>query len=326
MKTVFISKTKKGHDGLICAAITLALITICFLFTTACMGQDTLSMPSDTSWYCLDCNEPALADSSVIAEPSPCPMVPDALDESFWDTQTIHVKGVDIKSLPDTINMVLVDSLHGFSFPYQGKVCSRFKYRGRHAHKGVDIPLRTGDGVYAAFDGVVRVTKVPRCSGGYGNLVVIRHFNGLETYYGHLSRYLVHCGDTVTAGALIGYGGNTGRSTGPHLHFETRYKGHAFDPERIFDFEKGMLRAETIALKKHYFSCHSHHGMTDQQSLAAFNNPPRPTSAPIYYKVRRGDSLSRIAKRQGTNVVNLCKLNGIKENKCIYVGQRLRIK
>ena len=317
MKKTLNSNTQNGHDGLFGAAITLVLITLCFICTSVCTAQDSI---------CMVGIEPNADDTIDLTLPIDHFMMSDGLADFIWNTETIHIKGIDLKALPDTINMVLVDSLHGFSFPYQGKVCSRFKYRGRHAHKGVDIPLRTGDGVYAAFDGVVRVTKVPRCSGGYGNLVVIRHFNGLETYYGHLSKYLVHCGDTVTAGALIGYGGNTGRSTGPHLHFETRYKGHAFDPERIFDFQNRTLRSETISLKKHYFSCHSHYGMTDQQSLAAFKNPPRPTSAPIYYKVMRGDSLSRIAKRQGTNVMNLCKLNGIKENKYIYVGQRLRIK
>lgn len=326
MKKTTNPKSQQGLNSLSCAAITLALITICFLFTSACMAQDSLGMPRDTSLYCLGCSEPASADSNSFAEQSDCLMVPGELDESYWDTETIHVKGVDLKSLPDTITIVLVDSLHGHSLPYQGSVYSRFKYRGTHAHKGVDVPLSVGDDVYAAFDGVVRVVMIPRYSGGYGNLIVIRHYNGLETYYGHLKKALVQVGDTVGAGQLIGYGGSTGRSTGPHLHFETRYMGHAFDPERIFDFANDRLRVETIALKRHYFSCHSHHDMTDQQSLAAFLNPPRIAPAATYCKVKRGDTLTRIAKRYGTTVHNLCKLNRIRASKPIYVGQKLRVR
>lgn len=321
MKNFTNQKSQHGLYGFFCAAITLAIITLCFIVTSACMAQDTISVAKE------NINETAMASDRVDSIPTfNVPKVSDSLDYSYWSTESIHVKGIDLLSLPDTVDLLLVDSLHVYSFPCQGKVCSRFKYRGRHAHKGVDIPLRIGDDINAAFDGVVRVVKPTKHSGGYGNLVVIRHFNGLETYYGHLKKPLVHCGDTVRAGDMIGYAGSTGRSIGPHLHFETRYKGHAFDPERIFDFANGRLRADTIVLKKHYFSCHSHYGMTDQQSLAAFKNPPRNVSTPQYYKVKRGDTLTRIAKRQGTNVVNLCKLNGIKENKYIYVGQMLRIK
>lgn len=250
---------------------------------------------------------------------------PDLMGE-YWDTQTIHVKGVELKALPDTIVVPLVDSLHCYCMPCEGIVCSKFHYRGYHAHKGVDIPLCVGDDVYAAFDGIVRITKRSRYSGGYGDLVVIRHFNGLETYYGHLSKRLVQVGDTVSSGDLIGYGGSTGRSTGPHLHFETRYLGNAFDPERIFDFQNGSLRNDTVSLKKHYFSCHSHYGMTDEQSLAAFLNPPRITPAAKYYKVKKGDSLTHIAKREGTTVKQICKLNNIKSSKILMVGQRLRVK
>lgn len=321
MKNFSNPKSQQDLYSLFCAAITLAIITLCFIATSACMAQDTILVVKE------NINEATMVSDRLDSIPTfNVSKVSDSLDYSYWSTESIHVKGIDLLSLPDTVDLLLVDSLHVYSFPCQGKVCSRFVYRGRHAHKGVDIPLRVGDDINAAFDGVVRIVKPTRQSGGYGNLVVIRHFNGLETYYGHLKKSLVHCGDTVRAGELIGYAGNTGRSNGPHLHFETRYKGKAFDPERIFDFQNRTLRSETLSLKKHYFSCHSHYGMTDQQSLTAFNNPPRPTSAPKYYKVRRGDSLTLIAKRQGTNVVNLCKLNGIKANKYIYVGQKLRIK
>ena len=258
------------------------------------------------------------------------PEIPDSLDTEYWNTDIIHILGVELKDIPDEVELLLVDSIHGFSIPHPGSVTSTFKYRRRRPHKGVDIGLSTGDAVYAAFDGVVRIAMPSRMSGGYGNVIVIRHVNGLETYYGHLSKYIVKAGDIVKAGELIGYGGSTGRSTGPHLHFETRYMGQAFDPERIFDFQNGTLRDEIFTLKKHYFNVNSHYGMTDQQSAKVSSKPPKGTSSgnsgAVYYKVKSGDTLSKIAKRHGTTVSKICKLNGIKQTKTLQIGQRLRVK
>lgn len=257
------------------------------------------------------------------------PMIPDTMDMSYWDPDVIHVVGVSLKDLPDEIEIPLVDSIHGYCIPHPGPVHSTFKFRGRRPHKGVDISLSTGDAVYAAFDGIVRVDMTTRYSGGYGNVVVIRHVNGLETYYGHLSKYIVKSGDIVRAGELIGYGGSTGRSTGPHLHFETRYKGQAFDPERIFDFQSGTLRDDVIVLKKHYFNINSHYGQSDSQSYAASKKAPKSSSASgdaVYYKVKSGDTLSKIAKQYGTSVDKICKLNNIKPTKTLQIGQRLRVK
>jgi murein DD-endopeptidase MepM/ murein hydrolase activator NlpD len=253
------------------------------------------------------------------------PEIPDSLDTEYWNTEVIHVTGVSLKDIPETLDIPLVDSVHGYCIPHPGPVTSGFKYRRRHAHKGVDISLHTGDAVYAAFDGVVRVNMTTRYSGGYGNVIVIRHVNGLETYYGHLSKYIVKSGDIVKAGELIGYGGSTGRSSGPHLHFETRYMGYAFDPERIFDFQSGTLRDEVFTLKKHYFNVNSHYGMSDQQS-AKVSSKPSQSSGAVYYKVKSGDSLSKIAKRHGTTVSKICQLNGISQKKVLRVGERLRVK
>ena len=259
------------------------------------------------------------------------PEIPDSLSTDFWDTEAIHVTGVNWNEIRNSFDITLVDSTHGYCIPHPGPITSRFKYRGRHPHKGVDIGLYTGDAVYAAFDGVVRIAMPTRMSGGYGNVVVIRHVNGLETYYGHLSKYVVQPEDIVKAGELIGYGGSTGRSSGPHLHFETRYMGQAFDPERIFDFESGTLRDEIFTLKKHYFNVNSHYGMSDQQSAKASTKPPKNQGGgggtkAVYYKVKSGDTLSKIAKRHGTTVSKLCKLNGIKSTKTLQIGQKLRVK
>ena len=257
------------------------------------------------------------------------PEIPDSLSTDYWNTDIIHVTGINLKDLPDNLDILLVDSIHGYCIPHPGPITSTFKYRRRHPHKGVDIGLNTGDAVYAAFDGVVRIAMPTRMSGGYGNVVVIRHVNGLETYYGHLSKYLVKPGDIVKAGEQIGYGGSTGRSSGPHLHFETRYMGQAFDPERIFDFQSGTLRDEVFTLKKHYFNVNSHYGMSDQQSARASNKPPKNQGgggSAVYYKVKSGDTLSKIAKRHGTTVSKICQLNGIKSTKTLQIGQRLRVK
>ena len=257
------------------------------------------------------------------------PVLPDTLDSDHWETEHVHTyRDIALNDLPDEVDLMLVDSTHGFCIPHPGKVVSTFKWRKNRPHKGVDIHLDMGDAVYAAFDGIVRVALPTRMTGGYGNVVVIRHANGLETYYGHLSKHLVKSGDVVRAGEMIGLGGSTGRSTGPHLHFETRYKGQAFDPERIFDFENGTLRSDVFTWKKHYININSHYGQSDKESIAAASKPT-PTaskSTSTYYKVKKGDTLSKIAQRNGTTVKKLCKLNGIKETKPLQIGQKLRVK
>ena len=255
------------------------------------------------------------------------PILPDTLDTDHWDTDQVHsYRDIELKDIPDEVDLVLVDSIHGYCIPHPGPVVSRYKYRGRRPHKGIDISLNKGDAIYAAFDGVVRTALPTRYTGGYGNVLVIRHANGLETYYGHLSKYIVNSGDIVKAGELIGYGGSTGRSTGPHLHFETRYMGKPFDPERIFDFQNGKLRDTIFTLKKHYFSINSHYGQTDQQSLKVSKEKPKSSQSAVYHKVKSGDTLSKIAKKYGTTVKAICRLNGIKETKVLQIGQRLRVK
>ena len=261
--------------------------------------------------------------------------IPYAMESDHWTTEKVHsYNDIALIDLPDSLVLHLVDSIHGFCIPHPGPVTSQYKYRWKRAHKGTDIGLHVGDAVYAAFDGIVRVALPINLTGGYGNVLVIRHPNGLETYYGHLSRFIVKSGDIVKAGELIGYGGSTGHSTGPHLHFETRYMGQAFDPERIFDFENGTLRTEDFVLYKHYFSINSHYGQTDEQSLAASQKKPsEPTSSKAksqakktYHTVKKGDSLSKIAKKYGTTVTKLCQLNGIKKNKTLKIGQKLRVR
>ncbi|MBR1538320.1 MAG: peptidoglycan DD-metalloendopeptidase family protein [Bacteroidales bacterium] len=236
-----------------------------------------------------------------------------------WDIESIHAfRDVKISDLPEEVDLLLVDSGHRFVAPIIGRRSSTFKFRKGRPHNGVDIPLRVGDTIRSPFDGVVRYVGGGKATGGYGNLVVVRHPNGLETYYGHLSERLVVENDIVAAGEPIGLGGSTGRSTGPHLHFETRYMGKPFDPERVVDFDNGVLRDTLLTLKRHYFNVGSHYGMTDKQSKAV-------TDA-VYYRVKKGDTLGAIARKNGTTVNAICKLNGISSKKVLQIGQRLRVR
>ncbi|MBO6248083.1 MAG: M23 family metallopeptidase, partial [Bacteroidales bacterium] len=155
----------------------------------------------------------------------------------YWTHDYPDPYKVSLESLPSEIGIWVVDSLSQYRCPNQTKVYSKFGYRHRRRHQGADLPLQTGTPVYAAFDGKVRLSKYYK---GYGNLVILRHENGLETFYAHLSKTMVSEDEWVSAGSIIGLGGSTGRSSGPHLHFETRYKGYAFDPEWLIDFESGV--------------------------------------------------------------------------------------
>lgn len=249
-----------------------------------------------------------------------------------WDTEAIHAfKDVEIAMLPDTVALVLADESHSFVLPIKGSVYSRYGYRRKRPHRGIDIPLTTGDSVRSAFNGVVRVSEGSSKTGGYGNLVIVRHDNGLETYYAHLSKILVTENEPVHAGEVIGLGGSTGRSTGPHLHFETRYMGKAFDPERVIDWENSSLRDTNLTIYKSYYNINSRYGKADKPVAQATTSQAKTTtssssSSPQYYTIRKGDTLGRIAARYHTTVSRLCKLNRIRETTILQIGRRLRVR
>src|SRR5690606_35983628 len=119
-------------------------------------------------------------------------------------------------------------------------------------HYGTDLKLDTGDTVVAAFDGIVRIAQYDRL--GYGHYILLRHYNGLETLYGHLSAYSVKVGDLVKAGEMIGLGGSTGRSSGPHLHYEVRYQGIAINSDDLYNFMDFSLRVDTLLITSNNFS------------------------------------------------------------------------
>ncbi len=250
-----------------------------------------------------------------------------------WDSKLVNCyAGV---SVPQQATIDVTN----FSMPHPGYITSPYGYRRRfrRMHKGVDLKVNIGDTIRAAFDGRVRITNFERR--GYGYYVVLRHTNDLETVYGHLSGFLVEPDQYVKAGQPIALGGNTGRSTGPHLHFETRYMGYAINPCAIFDFANQTTHTDTYTFNKNTYQNARNYDPKANSAYAAQylkENPIKPyvrqrnasasSSSAASYRVRKGDSLSKIAARNGTTVAKLCRLNGIKTTTKLQVGQRLKLR
>lgn len=248
--------------------------------------------------------------------------------DEYWNETQSNPYGIEQKDLPEQWSIWLVDSLDQYHCPFQGTIHPRGKFgvrRGRR-HQGVDIPLKTGDPVYATFTGKVRMSKY---FGAFGNLIVIRHDNGIETFYAHLSKRNVEVGDWVNAGDVIGLGGSTGRSTGPHLHFETRYNGFAFDPQWLIDFENGLLRHRLFVLKKKYFNIYSNYEQDFEDEMKNEEDDKKEDAereAMRWYTIKSGDTLGRIAINNGTTVSELCRLNGISRTTTLKIGRKIRVR
>lgn len=172
--------------------------------------------------------------------------VPRRVIDEYMSRVDLNAYRIQKDSIPER---TLVSMDCGFSAPYKRQVFSPYGRRNGRFHKGVDIPLPSQTPITAAFDGVVRISTY---LSGYGHIVIIRHPNGLETSYAHLSRRSVKSGDKVEAGQVIAFSGSSGRSTGPHLHFEMLYCGHSFNPELVIDFKNGTLRADCFILRREH--------------------------------------------------------------------------
>lgn len=240
----------------------------------------------------------------------------DLYGENSWVDDSVNPIGANHSSLiPDHYDIDCTQ----FTPPLDQdmRITSHYGYRRRfrRMHYGTDIKLNTGDTVRAAFDGKVRMVRYERR--GYGHYVVIRHPNGLETLYAHLSKTIAKPDQVVRAGDPIALGGNTGRSTGSHLHFETRFMGIPINPELIVDFSEGMPKAESFAFQKK---------LVRGRSYAKSSNSGKSTGNHITtYRIRSGDTLSGIAAKHGTSVSALCRLNGISKNTTLRIGRSLRI-
>ncbi len=250
---------------------------------------------------------------------------------SDWDTHFAHPT---TSAIPDSFRI----SLRDFCMPTESRVItSNFGARWGRQHKGLDIKVYIGDTIRAAFSGKVRVVRYePR---GYGNFVVIRHYNGLETIYGHMSKNLVKTDQEVRAGDPIGLGGNTGRSTGSHLHFETRLCGVALNPALMFDFRnqdvvddyyvyhKSTYRHESaVATRLRGAGANSNISTDEDDDVELATAAPSATFTPEvhFHKVRKGETLSAIARKRHTTVDALCKLNRIGKRIRLMPGQILK--
>lgn len=269
-----------------------------------------------------------------------------------WDTtQLFAYKDIPYDALPPIVELKLIDKVADFCPPTIGNVFSKYGRRRRGNHNGVDIPMKLGEPLFATFDGKVRISQYN--TGGFGYLVILRHTNGLESWYGHLSRLNVEPGEIVKVGQVIGFAGNTGRSRGNHLHFEMRYKDQTFDPEFLIDFENGLLRYEKFALEKSFFNINSRaseiledadddYAITGSM-LAEARNPEAiieatsgkklneareeiSQSEAVYHTVKSGDMLGKISARYGVSIDQLCRLNKITRTTVLQLGRKIRVK
>ena len=266
-----------------------------------------------------------------------------------WDTLAVR-RYSEVPIITDeTISLPLFnDNSTGFVMPVEGTFLSPFGSRGRRVHAGVDIKLEAGDPVGAAFDGVVRMA---RKYSGYGNCVVVRHFNGLETLYGHLSKIKVSVNQQVKAGDIIGLGGRTGRASCNHLHFETRFQGKAFNPKQLINFDSYSLLSDTFAItrttygrSRDYLPSLSTSALVaendnDKSDLKAESSESTKSSnsskssklsksskSKKYHTIKSGDTLSAVSRKYGVTVKQLCSINGIKPTKTLQLGTKLRVK
>lgn len=242
-----------------------------------------------------DCNDSPSAPSVLFDTLS----VPSATLYKSWNNYFVNPYDTDFVKKPDT---TLID-LKGYCHPRSNYLTSDFGFRRWRHHYGVDIKVQVGDSILCSFDGMVRICKYSR---SYGNYVVVRHYNGLETVYAHLKKSLVTVNQKVKAGEALGLGGNTGRSTGPHLHYEVRYLGQCINPHDIIDFENFCLKNEFLKL------CAANYAYLEEIRKIR------------YHIVRSGDTLYKIARRYGVTVDRLCKLNKMRKSKLLRVGQRVR--
>ncbi|MDR0687224.1 MAG: peptidoglycan DD-metalloendopeptidase family protein [Prevotellaceae bacterium] len=218
---------------------------------------------------------------------------------SSWSNIDVNPYGASLANIPDTIPI----NLAGYTHPNHNVITSRFGFRRWKFHYGIDLRVAVGDPVRCAFDGRVRIARRGRA---YGNYVVVRHYNGLETTYAHLSKIKVKVNDEIKSGDLVGLGGNTGRSSGPHLHYEIRFIGQAIDPMMIINFETGAPYTDTLSLAAYHFEY------------------AKELEKVQYWTVRPGDSLWAISQKTGISIARICEINHISRSSILRLGQHIR--
>lgn len=244
------------------------------------------------------------------------------IKSEFWDTTVYNPYKNILVEYP--IKIAFNDSSYASPVPHKKVITSRYGWRRGRPHKGIDIDLVTGDSVVSMLDGIVRFARYSR---GHGKTVVVRHYNGLETTYAHLSHIAVKANDSVSKGQFIGKGGNTGRSSGSHLHLVTSYRGEYIHPEYLFNLDdSNNIRSEQLWVTRKWTRpvYHSSRGLakltlftSKEEALASLEKERK------VYVVRKGDTLSRISKRNSTSIAAICRTNKIKRSSTLRIGQKL---
>ncbi|WP_199539320.1 M23 family metallopeptidase [Dyadobacter luteus] len=244
----------------------------------------------------------------------------------IWDARAINPYGLSALEFDEPVELTLYDDAvnRKWSNPLDKiRTTSNFSFRWGRWHNGTDLDLETGDSVRTTYDGMVRIVAYD--GSGYGKFVLVRHYNGLETLYGHMSKQLVESGQLVKAGEVLGLGGNTGRSTGSHLHYENRYEGNPFDSRNIFDWENKQIRSDKFMLTSSVWN-HLRGKSSYKSEFESGDAVPVAQSRSILHKVRSGDTLSSIASRYGVSISSIAKKNRISTRSTLRLGQKLRIK
>lgn len=308
----------------IASLASIALLSIAFVAPTA--AQKKSKAHSDVHKQLLAKQATAKEQIKLIDQSAFIDLVDEPEPEIDIYTEGWNSKSVNPFRNADVPNTAVID-VTGYHIPHKGRMTSNYGYRARFGrmHKGVDIGIKMNDTIRAAFDGKVRLTNYE--AKGYGNYVIIRHPNGLETVYGHLNRHLVKPNQVVKAGDPIGLGGNTGRSTGPHLHFETRYMGYAINPNAIFDFANHTTHTDTYTFSKQTYTQPRNYAPSRNLAKKEESNPYTASGASkSSYTVKKGDTLSSIARAYGLSTTTLRKLNNLGSSDRIQAGQTLKLK
>ena len=317
-------------------SVILAAVTI--FGATSMQAQDVLAhqAPTDRKAKVLD----SIAVKDVIIRENIVNPSADLYDDN-WDTNRAHMS----MAVPDEFEI----DLRNFSMPTHSRVVtSNFGRRWGRNHQGLDIKVYTGDSIFSAFPGKVRVVK-NQGRRGYGKYIVVRHNNGLETVYAHLSKQLVKPGQIVESGEVIGLGGNTGRSTGSHLHFETRLCGKALNPALMFDFREQDVTGDSYTYHSDTYNRESREATVKRGKIgnggytyemvkghkkpegkpaatmaSTYSNAN--TQAVKYHRIRKGDNLYDLARRYHTTVDKLCRLNGLTKTTVLHLGQKIKLR
>jgi murein DD-endopeptidase MepM/ murein hydrolase activator NlpD len=242
----------------------------------------------------------------------------------IWDSRSIDPYSMNPLEFNETIDLKIYDPTENrfWNTPVESpRITSNFGFRWGRWHTGTDIDLETGDPVYSTYDGMVRVVGFD--GSGYGRYIMVRHYNGLETLYGHLSKPLVESGQLVKAGDIIGLGGSTGRSSGSHLHYENRYEGNPFDTKHIFDWDIHQVRSDHFILTSQVWD-YLRGGKSSQNEFESSNKPVYTRT--LLHRVKSGETLTSIAGRYGTTASALAKKNNISIRSTLRIGQKIRVK